>query len=51
MWALLENSKSMAELVADLMKEYDVDAERCESDLIPFLDSLKNNGLIEEEEK
>lgn len=47
-WALLETPKSLDELVVLLMKEYDVDQERCKRDVMPFLEALKSKNLIEE---
>lgn len=46
-WEILEVPKTLGELATELMKEYDVDRERCESDLLPFLADLKVRKLIE----
>ncbi len=45
-WTRLEKPTSVAELVAELCSRYDVSAERCEADVLPFLDQLHEKGLV-----
>ena len=45
-WSLLEKPKTLDELVTELMKDYDVERDRCRADLQPFLDTLKAKELI-----
>lgn len=45
-WRLLESPLSMEALVEGLTKEYDVTAEQCEKDIMPFLTALINRGLL-----
>jgi hypothetical protein len=46
-WKLLQEPKSVAELRDTLLGEYDVEAERCERDLIELLEKMRDEGLIE----
>ena len=45
-WELLEEPMSMAALVKKLTAEYDVSAEQCRTDILPFLDTLLERGLL-----
>lgn len=45
-WALLEEPLTVDELVARLVKEYKVTPEQCKKDTLPFLENLKDRGLI-----
>lgn len=46
-WCLLQEPKSVSELRDTLLSEYDVEAERCERDLIELLEKMRCEGLIE----
>jgi hypothetical protein len=46
-WAALETPRSMAELESMVRREFDVDADRCASDLMQFLIQLQEAGLVE----
>jgi len=46
-WELLRQSRSVDEILAMLLEEYDVEAERCERDLLAILGKLHEEGLIE----
>jgi Coenzyme PQQ synthesis protein D (PqqD) len=48
-WHLLQKPKSVAELRDALVDEYDVEAGRCESDLIELLEKMRVEGLIQVE--
>ena len=48
LWGLLEKGAEKQELVSDLVKEYEVDAETAEKDVIEFLNRLREKALIEE---
>ena len=45
-WELLEEPMTVAALVQKLTAEYDVSAERCRSDMLPFLNTLIERGLL-----
>jgi len=45
-WHLLQKPKSVSELRDALVDEYDVDAERCENDLLELLEKMRVEGLI-----
>ena len=45
-WELLEEPMTIAVLVQKLTAEYDVSAETCRTDILPFLDTLLERGLL-----
>jgi Coenzyme PQQ synthesis protein D (PqqD) len=46
-WRLLNNPRSIGELRDALLDEYDVEAERCERDLLDLLEKMRAEGLIQ----
>lgn len=46
-WKLLQQPRSVQELRDALIDEYEVDAERCQSDLMALLEKMRSEGLIE----
>jgi coenzyme PQQ synthesis protein D (PqqD) len=46
-WNLIEKPHTVAEIREAIMKEYEVDAETCDQDLMSFIDNLESAGLIE----
>lgn len=46
-WTLLQQPRSIGELRDTILGEYDVDAGRCESDLLELLEKMKSEGLIQ----
>jgi hypothetical protein len=46
-WKLLREPKSVAELRDALLDVYDVEAARCERDLLELLEKMRGEGLIE----
>jgi hypothetical protein len=46
-WQLLREPRAVAEIRDALVAEYDVDADRCERDLLALLGDLLANQLIE----
>jgi hypothetical protein len=46
-WTLLREAKSVSALRDTLLDEYDVEAERCERDLLELLEKMRGEGLIE----
>lgn len=46
-WTLLQQPRSVGELRDALLSEYEVEARRCEQDLLALLESMRNEGLIE----
>lgn len=45
-WELLREPTPVAELVEAVVREYDVEAERCERDLLELLEQLRSHGLV-----
>ena len=45
-WEMLEEPMTLGALVQKLTAEYDVSAERCRSDMLPFLNTLIERGLL-----
>lgn len=46
-WQLLNSPASLADLIAAIQREYDVDAERARDDVTQFLDEMSSAGLLE----
>jgi Coenzyme PQQ synthesis protein D (PqqD) len=46
-WSLLEQPRSVEDLRAAVMEEYEVEPARCEADLLALLEKLRSEGLIE----
>jgi Coenzyme PQQ synthesis protein D (PqqD) len=46
-WKLLQQQRSVAELRDAVLDEYEVDAERCERDLLTLLEEMRQVGLID----
>ncbi|MGH9494742.1 MAG: PqqD family protein [Candidatus Sulfotelmatobacter sp.] len=46
-WKLLESPRTVAELAAAVVEEFDVDLAQAESDVRGFVDEMKNAGLVE----
>ncbi len=46
-WKLLESPKTVSELAGDVAREYEVDIERAENDVVEFVGEMKAVGLVE----
>ena len=46
-WTLIQQPKTMSELVRLIRSEFDVDAERCEQDLCSLVQGMSEAGLVE----
>ena len=46
-WKLLQQPRSVIELRDAVLEEYEVEAERCERDLLGLLEKMRSEGLIE----
>ena len=46
-WTLLHEPRSVGELRDTLLSEYEVEAGRCEVDLLALLEKMRSEGLIE----
>ena len=46
-WQLLQQPRRVLEIRDTIVAEYDVTLERCEQDLLEFLENLADTGLIE----
>jgi len=49
-WDLIQEPKRVDELRDSILKEYDVEPERCKSDLLNLLEELTNQDLVEVKE-
>jgi hypothetical protein len=46
-WNLIQQPHSVQSILDSLLEEYEVDAERCEKDLLALTENLAKFGLIE----
>lgn len=46
-WSLVQQPRSVGEIRDVLLGEYEVEAERCERDLLDLLNQMRQQGLIE----
>ena len=46
-WARLEQPQSIADLRRSVCAEFEIEASRCEADLLDFLSELQRAGLVE----
>src|SRR5438093_604048 len=46
-WGLIDGHRSAADIVATLTSEYEVDGDTCDADLARFLETLRDNELVE----
>jgi Coenzyme PQQ synthesis protein D (PqqD) len=46
-WSLLQQPRSVRELRDALLEQYEVEAERCERDLLELLEKMRGEGLIQ----
>ena len=46
-WHLLRDPRRVMEISDSLLDEYEVELERCESDLLLLLEKMRTEGLIE----
>ena len=46
-WSLIQEPKTVNSVLSILLEEYEVEPERCESDLLTILQDLANRNLIE----
>jgi len=46
-WELINEKIQVQQVVDQLLEEYEVSEERCQSDVLEFLDELKENKLVE----
>lgn len=46
-WNKLKTPMSVSSLVQSLSSEYDITAAECQADIVPFIEQLIDNGLIE----
>jgi hypothetical protein len=46
-WQLIQHPKSVSELCATILAEYDVEPKHCERDVLTLLRELADRGLIE----
>ena len=49
-WSRLEEPTRVCDLMAELRRGYDVGAEQCEADVLPFLARLRDKGLVRVQE-
>jgi len=46
-WKLIQEPRTVKEIRDSILKEYDVNPDRCENDILEILQELSTNGLIE----
>ncbi|HZL36919.1 MAG TPA: PqqD family peptide modification chaperone [Tepidisphaeraceae bacterium] len=46
-WQLIQSPRAVSQIRQGLMAEYEVEADRCERDLLEFLEDLAAHGLLE----
>lgn len=46
-WELIQKPRSVREIQDAILKEFDVEPERCERDVIRLLEQLDTKGLVE----
>ena len=46
-WGMIEQPRRLSELKEELLREFDVSPETCETQLRELLDELANDGLVE----
>lgn len=46
-WSLVAEPRTLGDILAILLEEYDVDRDRCERDLLELLGRLEEVGLVE----
>lgn len=46
-WGLIDGRRSAADIVEALTAEYEIDPRTCEADLGRFLESLRDNDLVD----
>ena len=46
-WSLVREPKSVAAICDTIASEYDVSPERCQADVVRFLQELAQHGLVE----
>lgn len=46
-WDLIDGQRKVGEIVARLTEIYDIDAQACGADVLAFLATLSDNGMIE----
>jgi len=46
-WKMVQQPRSVRDLREALLREYEVDADRCQSDLDILLEELQKHGLVE----
>lgn len=46
-WALIEQPKAITDIRDAILKEYDVEADACDRDVLAFIEQMDAAGLIE----
>ncbi|WP_176817130.1 PqqD family peptide modification chaperone [Franzmannia pantelleriensis] len=46
-WELAAEPRQVSDICEHLMEEFDVDRETCQKEVVAFLESLENEGLID----
>ncbi|MCR4318908.1 MAG: lasso peptide biosynthesis PqqD family chaperone [Candidatus Brocadiaceae bacterium] len=46
-WEIIQEPKTVKEILDTLLNDYDVEPKRCESDLLAVLQEMTDEGLIE----
>ena len=46
-WHQIQQTRTMDQIKDQVLKEYDVDEDRCQRDLVRLIEDLRRNGLIQ----
>lgn len=46
-WELIQEPRTVGEVHATILNEYDVDPQRCQTDIITLVQSLRGEGLVD----
>lgn len=46
-WNLIQQPRSVQSVVAELLQEYDVAAEKCEADVLSLAEDMATRGLVD----
>jgi hypothetical protein len=49
-WELLDEPRTVSDIVERVVARYRVDREQCQADVLKFLDALAESGLLDREE-
>ena len=45
-WEQLEQSKTVEEIISDLLTQFEIERSQCEADVLPFIDKMIEQNLV-----